>query len=31
VRIVNGRGRGDAATLVAIDEERFCVKVRHSQ
>lgn len=28
VRIVNGRARGEAATLLAIDEERFCMSVR---
>ena len=28
VRLVNGRARGEAATLVAIDEEKFCVSVR---
>jgi len=28
VRLVNGRGRGEAATLLAIDEEKFCVSAR---
>ena len=27
VRVLNGRGRGAAATLIAIDEARFCVQV----
>ena len=28
VQIVNGRGRGERATLLAIDERKYCVRVR---